>query len=594
MRSEVPVELTWRLEDIFATQADWDQELAAVEALVPEVEAFKGRLDEGAGTLLACLEARERLQERLDRLVSYASLRNSEEGTSHHNQGLVAQAGALAARVGAALSFIPSEITALADGVVERFLAAEPRLEVYRHYLHGLLVAKPHRFSAETETVLAALRRTLESAELIHNRAKISDMQFPPVVDHEGREIPMSFGSSYRLLSSTDREMRRRAWESMTKGLSAYKTTFATTLATQIERNVTLAKLRGYRSAEEMLLAPQQVPLEVYNNVLDVILAEVAPHVRRYMELRRRVLGVDRVERYDMNAPLDPEFNPTTTYQEASELIQRALSVLGPEYSEILRQAFSERWIDLADNVGKGTGAFCHPVYGVHAYVLITWADRMRTAFVLAHELGHVGHMALTAKYQRKVNSDWDLFSVETPSTANELILGYHILDNTTDARMRRWVIMQFLGTFMHNMVTHLLEGELERRLYRIAEAGRPLTVKTICDEQADVFAKFYGGTVAVDEGARLNWMLVPHLYVGLYPYTYAAGLSAACSVVEAIRTEGQPAVERWLGALKLGGSKYPLEMLAAAGVDMRSTDPLRKATATFGRLVEELERSYN
>ena len=603
-RSEVPEALTWKLEDIYPTVAAWDESLAAVDGELAEVTAFRGRLgleagaggdalSEAAKTVLACLEARERLQVRLGRLGALANLRSAEDGTNPANQALESRIGAVMARVGAALSFIGSELGALPVETLEGYLAAEPGLAPYRHYFEGIIKYAPHRLSPETEATLAALGQSFRVPALVYNRAKAADLKFRPIVDAEGKEVPMSIARFESYQQSPDREFRRRSWESLTEGLDAHKTTFASTLASVINTNVVMAKQRRFGSAEELILHPQQIPLDVYNQVVDVILAEGAPHVRRYMKLRQRVLGLDQVQRYDMRAPLDPGYDPGISFDEARGLIEEGLAPLGEEYLAIIRTALQDRWVDRADNVGKRTGAFCSPVYGVHPYVLMTWQDRMRDVFTLTHELGHAAHMALTQAHQPHINSGWSWFFVEAPSTASELLLGFHLLDKTTDKRMRRWLVMQFLGTFMHNFVTHMQEGDLERRLYRLAEAGKPITVQTIMQQQGEVFEEYFQGTVTVDDGARLNWMNVGHYYTGLYPFTYSAGLSLACAVVEMIRSEGRPAAERWLGVLKAGGSEYPLELAAMAGVNMTSPEPLKRAMALFGRLVDELEAGF-
>jgi len=402
---------------------------------------------------------------------------------------------------------------------------------------------------------------------------------------------------------SPDREVRRRAYESLTAGLDRYKHTLATTLAAVVKRNVVLARLRGYRSAVDMILAQERVPESVYRTILEVVHDGMAPHMRRLVRLRGRVLGIERMHRYDLEAPLDPDFDPPTTFDDSRRLIGDGLRLLGAEYGQIVEAAFRDRWVDRADNIGKGSGAFCSPVYGVHPYIFTTWRDRLRNTFILAHELGHAGNGLLAARSQVVSNASfgstpvtgvaWDRFFVEAPSTANELLLGHHLLDTTDDPRLRRFVILQFLGTFTHNMVTHLLEAHFEQRLYDLAEADQPLTTATIMEVQAEVFARFFGDTVALDDGARLYWAQQPHFYVGLYPYTYAAGLACAYNVVEGIRRDGQRAVDRWLDTLRAGLTLPPVELARRAGVDMTSPEPLQRAVAFFGHLVDELEQSF-
>jgi oligoendopeptidase F len=315
--------------------------------------------------------------------------------------------------------------------------------------------------------------------------------------------------------------------------------------------------------------------------------------MRRFADLKKQVLGLDKMTFCDLKAPLDPDFNPSTTYEEASKVILESLQVMGPEYCEIMEKGLTERWVDLADNVGKATGAFCSSPYGSHPYILITWTDTMRGAFVLTHELGHAGHFYLANKNQRVFNTRPSTYFVEAPSTMNELLLGQHLLKNTTDPQMKRWVILQLLGTYYHNFVTHLLEGEYQRRVYTLAEQGKPLTATTLCETKADVLKTFWGDSVEIDEGASLTWMRQPHYYMGLYPYTYSAGLTASTAVAQMIQEEGQPVVDRWLEVLKAGGTMKPNDLMKHAGVDMSQPEPIKKAVSFVGSLVDELEQSY-
>jgi oligoendopeptidase F len=592
-RDQVPVELTWNLGDIYPSAEEWEADIGRIRVEVETVTRFGGALG-NAAAVLGCLQARDRLAERLLRVSAYASLAVSTDGTSAHYQAMSARAAALGATVDAELSFVESELVALPDGTIERYLDSESGLDVYRKQLEDVLRKRAHVLSPETEAVLAALGETLGAPALIWQRTTSADLVCPPIQNAAGEEIPVSIARYvFGLAQSPDRDVRRRAFEALAAGLNRHQYGLATTLATTIQRNVKLARLRRYGSAEAMILAPQQVPLAVYNNVLDVVHDEIAPHVRRLIRLRQRVLGLERVYRYDLEAPLDPGFEPTATFEETGRLVQEGLAVLGPEYAEILRAAFRDRWIDRADNVGKRSGAFCSSVYGVHPYVFTTWQDNLRSAFIVAHELGHAGHGTLAGRHQVISNTRTDLFFVEAPSTANELILGHQLLATTTDPRLRRWIVGQFLGTFTHNMVTHLLEGHFERRLYRLAERDQPITLKVALDTQAEVFERFYGDSVVLIDADRLYWSQQPHFYRGLYPYTYAAGLACGYGVADSIGSQGQPAVDRWLATLRAGGTRSPLELMRQAGVDLASPEPLRRAVAFFGRLVDELEQSF-
>jgi len=561
---------------------------------IPKVTQFKGRLGEGPKVLLQCIEEMENLQLKFMRVMSYASLKLSADGTDPANQAASGRASALAAKVGAETAFVRSEALALPEGTLERYLEEEPGLQVYRRMIELLLKEKPHVLHPETEVALASLSEVLGAPSLIYNRSKAADMTFEPIKDSQGNTHPMSFAlyeETYE--KSPDFTLRRNAWASFVKGLKAYQNTYGATWGTEVKKNVVLAKLRGYESATHMFLDRQEVSMEVYNNLHDVILKEIAPHMRKYARLRKQVLGLDEMLYCDIEAPLDPEFSPETTYEEGSRIILDGISVLGPEYAAIIEEGLKNRWVDLADNIGKSTGAFCNSVPGVHPYILLTWTGSMRNVLILAHELGHAGQGVLAQRYQKLSNARPSMFFIEAPSTINELLVGNKILSQTTDQRMRRWLIMQFLMTYHHNFVRHLIEGELQRRIYVLAEKGQPITASVLSRVQGEILDEFWGGEVTIDDGARLTWMRQPHYYMGLYPYTYSAGLTIGTMVAQEIQAEGKPAAERWVEVLKAGGTKSPIELAKMAGVDMSKPDAIRKAVEYVGSLVDEVVKSF-
>ena len=593
-RSEVPAHLTWNLDDIFASFGAWEAEMAAVAADIPSVTQYKGRLGEGPQVLVQCLEAAEALQTRLWRVMTFASLMNSGDGTDPVNQMAMGRASSVAAQVQAATSFVRSEILGLADGTLEGYLAKEPALKSFERMLNKMLDEKPHILHPETEMALASLGEVLSSPGVIYNRSKAADMTFEPILDSEGTSYPMSFAlyeETYE--KSADVVLRRNAFASFTKGLKSYQNTYGATWGTEVKKNVVLARLRGYASATHMIMAAQEVTLEAYHNLHDIILKEIAPHMRRYAQLRKKVLGLDKLLYCDIEAPLDPEFNPPTTFEAASDVILKGLAVLGPEYTTIMSEGLKNRWIDLADNVGKSTGAFCAGVPDVHPYILVTWQDSMRNALILAHELGHAGHGVLSMRNQRLSNVRGSMFFTEAPSIINELLVGNYIGSQTDDPRMRRWLAMQLLTTYHHNFVRHLIEGELQRRTYVLAEKGQPITASVLSKVQGEILEEFWDGEVEIDDGAKLTWMRQPHYYMGLYPYSYSAGLTVGTAVAKMIQEEGQPVIDKWLEVLKAGGTKPPVELAKMAGVDMTKPEAIRKAVDYVGSLVDEVEKSF-
>ncbi|QED47846.1 oligoendopeptidase F [Cytobacillus dafuensis] len=594
LRSEVQEDATWNLKDLFSNEGEWKQEIKEIETEIETFKLYKGQLHTGADILYKCLSAQEKIMIRLIQTGTYANLLQSEDGTNPVNQANSSIMASLRAKAGASLSFIDSEILAMPDGTVEEYIADDNRFEPFSIQLMDLLKTKKHQLSPETEEALAALGEIHGAPYSIYQAGKLADMQFSNFVDENDNELPNSFALfEDRYEFSPDKTIRRNAYQTFSESLTQYKNTFAAVYSTEVKKQVSLAKLRKYESVTDMLLEAQYVTKEMYYNQLDIIQKELAPHMRRFAQLKKKVLGLDKMLFCDLKAPLDSEFNPQTTYTEASSVILEALKIMGPEYSEIMKKGLTERWVDRADNIGKATGAFCASPYGSHPFILITWTDTMRGAFVLAHELGHAGHFYLANKNQRIMNTRPSTYFVEAPSTMNELLLGQYLMNGTEDKRMKRWVILQLLGTYYHNFVTHLLEGEFQRRIYTLAEQGTPLTAKTLCEQKMDTLSSFWGDAVELDEFASLTWMRQPHYYMGLYPYTYSAGLTASTAMMQMINEEGQPAIDRWLDVLKFGGTKKPLDLLKHAGIDMSKPDAIRKAVSYVGTLVNELEKSY-
>ncbi|MEI3605629.1 oligoendopeptidase F [Pseudogracilibacillus sp. SE30717A] len=593
-RKEVPVEQTWNLEDLFESPENWENELQSILQDVDKIVAYKGKLGESSATLLAALKELETFEERLIQVGTYAFLRISVDGANPETQAGAAKNAAAMATINAKLSFFESELLTVPASTIEQYIEKEKELLPYKKKLSDILEKKPYTLHPETEETLAALGEVHEAPFMIYERSKASDMEFDSITDNQGNVLPMSealYEDRYEI--SADTTLRRNAYDSYVSTLNKYKNTFAATYATEVTKQVKMAEIRGFDSVIDMLLHPQQVTKVMYENQLKVIQKELAPHMHKYAQLLKKDYGLDRVRFADLKAPLDPEFNPETTYEEAKEMILEALKVLGPEYNEAMRGAFENRWIDYADNVGKQSGAFCASPYGAHPYILLTWTDKMRGAFTLAHELGHAGHFYLANKYQNLVNTDPSTYFVEAPSTMNELLLAEYLMQKTEDKRMKRWVINQLLGTYYHNFITHLLEAEFQNRVYSLAESGVPLTADVLCDQKQATIKSFWGDAADIDEGAGLLWMRQPHYYMGLYPYTYSAGLTVSTIVSQKIKAEGQPIVERWLEVLKAGGTLRPLDLIKEAGVDMSRPDSIKEAVAYVGSLIDELEKSY-
>lgn len=593
-RSEVPIQQTWNLQDLFESREVWQAALKENMKAFEALEGYKGQATASASGLYDCLCLLENAYATFVRLSTYVNLRQSEDATNPINQEDSMTIGSMSASVVSKIAFVSSEVIALDRDQFDGLFADEPKLEAFKLYLEDLYKTKAHKLSAETEEALAGLGEVFGSPYRIYGVSKATDMSFEDCTDSEGNKLPNSFAlfeTKYEF--SMDETLRNTAYQSFNKTLSQYKNTYAATYATEVKKQVAMSKLRKYPNVTEMLLDPQKVSVDMYENQINIIYNELAPHMRRFAKLKQRQLGLATMKFSDLKAPLDVTFNPPATYDSIKDTIINALAVLGEDYQAAIKTAFEERWIDYSDNVGKSTGAFCSSPYGVHPYILISYQDNMRSAFTLAHELGHAGHFVLANKHQRIFDTRPSTYFIEAPSTINEMLLAQYLLAQTEDPKMKRWVILQMMGTYYHNFVTHMLEAEFQRRVYSMAEEGTALTAKALCETKLDVIRTFWGDAVEIDEGAGMTWMRQPHYYMGLYPYTYSAGLTASTAIAKRIEREGKPAAEQWLEVLKAGGTKSPEDLLKMMDIDMTKPEPIREVVAYVGSLIDQLETLY-
>lgn len=590
LRNEVPVEMTWDLSALFKSDEEFKAGLAGLQEDMEEIKALKGTLNQSGKQLLKAVQSVEEVVVRLSALGTYTSLKQSVDATDNSVQSLSMTFGATATGIQTDLTFYENEIMNLSDETFKNAFVECPELEEYREHLETIYNQKQYKLDDQTEEALASLGEVTGAPYRTYSISKAADMVFDDFQDGQGNTLPNSFAlfeGKYEF--SEDQVLRKNAYESFNKTLNQYKNTYAAVYGTQVKKEVMMSKLRGYDSVIDMLLERQKVTQGMYHRQIDVIYKELAPHMRKFADLLKKELQLDTLHFYDLKAPIDTSFNPSSTYEETKEVVLDALAIMGEDYLNIMKKAFDERWIDYADNVGKSTGAFCASPYAAHPYILVTFQDNMRDAFTLVHELGHAGHFYLANKEQKFFNTSPSMYNVEAPSTMNEMLLGRYLLQNNADPKMKKWVILQFMGTYYHNFVTHLLEAAYQREVYKYAEEGTPLTAKLLTDTKLEVLRGFWGDSVEIDDNAGLTWMRQPHYYMGLYPYTYSAGLTASTAVSEMIFSEGQPAVDRWLEMLKTGGKLRPVELLKVAGMDFTSDEPVQKAVAYVGSLIDQL-----
>lgn len=589
MRKDVDVNLTWDLTAIFKTEEDYEAAVKKSQELTDEIKKeFKGKLN-SAANINACLDQLREFYQLAILTGTYSYLAVAVDQTNVENQSRQMKLANIGSNLESRLSFIDSEIIQVDESIIKEAIKDSKE---NKGYLEDILRRKKHALHPEVERTLSALSPVLGSPYAIYNRAKLADMDFGTFMV-DGKEYPLSFVLfEGEWEYEKDTKIRRAAFEAFSKKLREYQHTIAGTYQTQVQKEKTLSTLRGFDSVIDSLLFPQEVDRELYNRQIDLIMEHLAPHMRKFAKLLQRIHGLDEMTFADLKLDVDPDFEPEITVEESRKYIEGALSVLGEDYLEAVNRAYDERWIDFVQNKGKSTGAFCSSPYGAHPYILISWTERMREVFVLAHELGHAGHFYLAHQNQNIFDSRPSLYFIESPSTMNEMLMANYLMKNTDDKRMKRWVLSSMISrTYYHNFVTHLLEAHYQREVYNIIDAGGSIHAAKLNELKRATLEKFWGDTVKINDGAELTWMRQPHYYMGLYPYTYSAGLTIATEVSKRILTEGQAALDDWKNVLKAGGTKTPVELAKMAGVDITTDKPLLNTIEHIGSIIDDIIR---
>ena len=586
-RKDVPVAETWDLSLIFKEEKlMWE----ALEGLKAEtavfVERYAGKLNTSE-QIVACLDEREKIQIEGGRIWQYTGLAVETDYTDNQLRERDEKVSDEMTRLLAATAFVDSEILLAPE---EELKAAVELAKGCKVYLQDLLAKKAHMLSPETEKVLAALGRSFDVPSDIYNTMKLADISFEPFTV-EGKEYPLGyslFEDDYEYVADT--AVRRAAFRAFYDKLGRYENTTAAAYNACVSQEKILAELRGYKDVFESLLFEQKVTREMYDRQIDVITERLAPHMRRYAKLLQKKLGLEKMTFADLKVPVDPEYDPRVSIEESHRYVREGLSILGEDYGEMIDRAYRERWIDFAKNVGKSTGGFCSGIYRQNSYILLNWNDRMADVFTVAHELGHAGQSLYSGAAQSFYDEDPSMYLIEAPSTMNELLLAEHLSRTSQDKRFRRWVLSSMVSnTYYHNFVTHLREAWYQREVYKIIEDGGSVNAEVLNGLFRKNLELFWGDAVEIPEGAERTWMRQPHYYMGLYPYTYSAGLTVATQAMLRIRAEGAPAVADWKKFLAAGGSLPPMEMAKLAGVDLSTDGPLNATVDYIGSLIDEI-----
>lgn len=587
LREEVPVKETWDLKDLFTSDQAFYQTLEQVVQMSLDFNHTYYQKLNNIETIEKALDEYERILIEIDRLYNYPELRLSVDTSNEEAQKVNAKLNTTSGKLAGLLSFVDSEILELPDEIISE-LRSQTK---YPHFIKQLQNRKPYQLSADVEKVLATLTPTLRSPFELYGTTKSLDINFESF-DYEGVTYPLdyaTFENEYEDYPSP--EFRRKSFRAFSDALRQYQHTTAATYNMQVQQEKIEADLRGYDSVIDYLLQDQEVTKDMFDRQIDVIMSDLAPVMQKYVKIIQRVHNLDKMRFEDLKISIDPNFEPEISIEESKKYIYGALNVLGDDYVKMLESAYDYRWIDFAQNKGKDTGAYCASPYITHSYVFISWTGKMAETFVLAHELGHAGHFTLAQNHQNLLESEASMYFVEAPSTMNEILMANYLFNSSNNPRFKRWVIGSILSrTYYHNMVTHLLEAAYQREVYRRVDNGESLTAPLLNEIMLNTYKAFFGDTVEMTDGVELTWMRQPHYYMGLYSYTYSAGLTIGTVVSQCIKNEGQPAVDRWLKTLQAGGSQSPIELAQIAGVDITTDAPLKETINYISNLVDELE----
>lgn len=589
-REEIPVEYKWRLENIYQTDEDWQNDFKTLKSIFPTIKKSQGKLSSSAETLLDCLKGRDTLGILSGKLFGFARMHRDENTANAKYQAMTGQVEALLAETGEATAFIEPEILAIPDSVLKEFRHRLPALNEYSFYFENLSRQKKHILSPNEEELLSRASEATQAAETIFNMLAHADMIFPETLNDDGKKVQLSEGRYNALIRSTNRDVRQQAFTNLFTTYNQYRNTFAATLNGNIKKNIFYAKTRKYSSVLASSLETDNVPLSVYDNLIETVHKHLTP-LHKYVELKKKSLELDSIHMHDLYTPLISDVSFHIPYAEGLDLVKKGLRPLGEEYLNILQKGLTSGWIDVYENKGKQTGAYSWGTYGVHPFVLLNYHDRYDDVSTLAHEMGHALHSYYSHSNQSYSTASYTIFSAEVASTTNEILLLNYMLQTTDDNRKKLYLLNQHLEQVRGTVYRQTMFAEFEKLLYEKAENGESITADMLEAEWHTLNEKYYGPVIVVDKEIDIEWARIPHFYWSFYVYQYVTGYSAATTLAEKILHEGSLAQTNYLHFLKSGGSDYSLNLLKKAGVDMNSAKPIEITLTKFNTLLGEFEK---
>ena len=589
-RSEISNEFKWKLEKMYENDEKWYSDFEMIRKMLKDIKQYTGKLGDSSQNLYQALKLRDEVSQKMENVFVYARMRKDEDNTIAKYQAMSDKAEGLSVEVGSSLSFIVPEIISIEEKKIKNFLKENKNLQLYDFYLEEMLRQKEHILSKEEEQILAQMGELAAAPRNIFGMINNADIKFPVITDENGNEVEVTKGRYVKLLESPDKRVRKDAFKALYSSYEAQKNTIASTLNYSIKKDTFYARVRKYNSAIEASLDDDNIPVEVYDNLIKTVEKHLDT-MYRYVGLRKKALGLEELHMYDLYTPMVKEIKLEIPYEKAKEEVKNGLKSLGSTYTELLQKGFDEGWIDVYENVGKTSGAYSWGTYASPPYVLLNHQDSVHDMFTLAHEMGHSLHSYYSHENQPYIYSGYKIFVAEVASTVNEALLMEYMLNKTSDKFQKMYLLNHYLEQFRGTVYRQTMFAEFERIIHDKAEKGEALTPDMLSELYGELNRKYYGPDMVIDEEIKMEWARVPHFYNAFYVYKYATGYSAAISLSQKILKEGESAVEKYINFLKGGGSDYPIELLKGAGVDMTTPEPVDKALEVFSKLMDEMEK---
>jgi len=589
-RSDIPKEYKWNIEAMYPDESKWEKDVQESIDRAAAFGKFQGKLTESSSTLLEALRERDSIWEKLEHAFVYAAMKKDEDNRQDKYQAMDDKCGSAIAKVSAAMSFFTPELLEASEETILGYIEEESGLKQYEFLLKAALKEKEHILTAAEENIMAQMSEVLGATNDVFKMLNNADLTFGTVIDEDGDEVPLTHGNYITFMESQNREVRKQAFTNMYEAYKKLNNTIATNYNYNTKTDVVGARIRKYASSLNAALDGNNIPIDVYHNLIAEV-RNYLPVVHKYIELRKKVLGVDELKMYDVYVPMVNLPKKDISFEEAVEMMAEGLAPLGEEYINQVREGIKEGWIDVYENQGKTSGAYSFGSYTSMPYILLNYTNTLKDVFTIVHEMGHSMHSYYTRKTQPYTYGDHSIFTAEVASTVNESLLIQHLLETEKDPEMRKYLINYYIEEFRTTLFRQTMFAEFELLAHEEIEKGGVLTAQWLNDTYEQLNTDYFGPAMSKDEYIKYEWSRIPHFYRGFYVYQYATGYSAATAISTKILKEGTVARDNYIEFLKSGSSDYPVELLKIAGVDMASPEPVKMAMETFKNLVEELEK---